>query len=135
MKPADVVRLPPVFARGFDQHPEDARVLPARRLASSRLMVPSTLLRASYCGSTRLATRSPAKAPDARQALLERPVQYQDVVASRTAGRPVSPEPGKVGNGGAAPRLSTRVVDKGGTDESASAGDEYANYQLSPVRR
>ena len=30
MKPADVVRLPPVFVRGFDQHPEDARVLPAR---------------------------------------------------------------------------------------------------------
>ena len=134
MKPADVVRLPRVFARGFDQHREDARVLPARRPASSRLMVAQHVVagvvlriingqRTSICASVRghadmsfheetgqeppyptcprrHPQPSPAKAPSARQALLERPVQYQDVVASRTAGRPVSPEPGKVGNGG-----------------------------------
>ena len=28
-----------------------------------------------------------------------------------------------------------QAVDKGGTDESGSAGDEGAHYQLSPVRR
>ncbi len=28
-----------------------------------------------------------------------------------------------------------QAIDKGGTDESGSAGDEGAHYQLSPVRR
>jgi hypothetical protein len=28
-----------------------------------------------------------------------------------------------------------QTVDKGGTDESGSAGNEGAHYQLSPVRR
>ena len=115
MKPADVVRLPRVFARGFDQHPEDARVLPARRPASSRLMVAQHVVAGvvlriingqctSICASVRghadmsfheetgqeppyptcprrHPQPSPAKAPSARQALLERPVHYQDVVA------------------------------------------------------
>ena len=50
----------------------------------------------------------------------------------------------EVGDGGAGAEIVDschlvsflqQAVDKGGTDESGSAGDEGAHYQLSPVRR